>query len=192
MRRLVLRLALAVALVGAGLQAHAADVIEARDVRFERSLADDSWMLWARFSLPVDTRVEHLVRDGVTLYYEVEFDLTRPRRWWWDETVVQARETRALSWHVLTDQYRVQAGDHTRSYATLAQAVEAITQVAGWRVVPSEHLEPNTRYEARLRMRLDLERLPRHYQLGSTVSNWDISSPWTRFTLTTAIPASAR
>ncbi|MFA7505007.1 MAG: DUF4390 domain-containing protein [Burkholderiaceae bacterium] len=193
MLRSALLLALWVALAGAGLQARADQAIRVEDIRFERSLADDSWMLWARFSLPVDAKIEQALRDGVTLYYVVEFDIIRPRWWWWDEQTVEARQVHSLSYHLLTQRFRANIGGDVRHFASLAQAAQAIAQVSGWSVVPVEDLAPNTSYEARLRLRFDRDRLPRSFQLGALTNNdWDIDSEWKRFTLTTATPASAR
>lgn len=193
MLRSALLLALSIALAGAGSLARAADTIGVENIRFERSLADDAWLLWARFDLPIDDKIEQALRDGVSLYYVVEFDLTRPRWWWWDENTVEARQVHTLSYHLLTQQFRATIGDEVQQFSTLAQAAQAIAQVSGWSVVPADALEPNTRYEARLRLRFDRDRLPRSYQLGALTNNdWDIASEWKRFTLTTATPASAR
>src|SRR5690606_17857598 len=148
---------------------------------------------WARFKLPVDARIEQALRDGVTLYYVVEFDLTRPRWWWWDEQTVEARRVHALSFHLLTQRFRANIGGEVRDFATLAEAAQAVAQVTGWNVVPVEELGPNTHYDARLRLRFDRDRLPKPYQLGALTNNdWDIGSEWKGFTLTTATPASAR
>lgn len=194
MLRSALLLALWIALAGAGSPAQAADTIRVEDIRFERSLADDAWMLWARFEVPIDDRIDQALRDGVSLHYVVEFDITRPRWWWWDEKTVQARRVHTLSYHLLTQKYRATVGDkETRQFASLPEAVQAIAQVSGWSVAPADALEPGTQYEASLRLRFDRERLPRSYQLGALTNNdWDIPSEWKRFTLTTATPASAR
>lgn len=194
MLRSALLLALMIALAGAGSLARADDTIRVEDIRFERSLADDAWMLSARFHVPIDDRIEQALRDGVSLYYVVEFDITRPRWWWWDESTVEARQVHTLSYHLLTQQFRATIGDREQQqFATLAEAAQAIAQVSGWSVVPADALEPGTHYEARLRLRFDRERLPRSYQLGALTNNdWDIGSEWKRFTLTTATPASAR
>src|SRR5690606_22151664 len=125
MLRSALLLALWIALAGAGAQARAADTIRVEDVRFERSLADDAWLLWARFKLPVDARIEQALRDGVTLYYVVEFDLTRPRWWWWDERTVEARQVHTLSYHLLTQRFRANIDGDVQHFATLAEAAQA-------------------------------------------------------------------
>src|SRR5690606_22042409 len=144
MLRSALLLALWIALAGAGPLARAADTIQVEDVRFERSIASEAWMLWARFKLPVDARIDQALRDGVTLYYVVEFDLTRPRWWWWDEQTVEARRVHALSFHLLTQRFRANIGGEVRDFATLAEAAQAVAQVTGWNVVPVEELGPNT------------------------------------------------
>ncbi|MCO5118056.1 MAG: DUF4390 domain-containing protein [Burkholderiaceae bacterium] len=191
MLRSALLLALWIALAGAGSQARADDTIRVEDIRFERSLADDAWLLWARFSVPAGPRIEQALRDGVTLHYVVEFDLTRPRWWWWDQKTVEARQAHTLSYHLLTQRFRAGIDGDVREFATLAEAAQAVAQVSGWSVVAD--LEPNTSYEARLRLRFDRDRLPKSYQLGAMTNNdWDIDSEWKRFTLTTATSASAR
>lgn len=192
MLRSALLLALMLALAGAGLLARADEAVRVDEVRFERSIDDEAWLLWAYFDLPLGTRAEQALHDGVTLYYVVEFDLTRPRWWWWDEATITARQTRVLSWHLLTRQYRVEIGGKAQFYASFERAASAVARVSGWNVAPVDTLVANTRYEARLRLRLDRERLPRAYQLGTLADNeWNRGGEWIRFTLTTALSADA-
>ena len=136
MLRSALLLALSIALAGAGSPARAADTIRVEDLRFERSLADDAWMLWARFELPIDDRIDQALRDGVSLHYVVEFDLTRPRWWWWDAEVAAETRTWRLAYHALTRSYRLISDGVIEPFETLDEAVRALSRVRGWRVAP--------------------------------------------------------
>ena len=65
--------------------AHSADAIEAQSVLLEPAPGGDGWLLSADFTLALPARLEEAVSRGVALYFVLEFELNRPRWYWWDE-----------------------------------------------------------------------------------------------------------
>lgn len=180
-RALVL-VAMFLAVVPAMRSALAADAIEARDVRIERSAGGEGWVLAADFNVPLPDRLEDAVSRGVALYFVVEFELVRPRWYWWDATAASASQTWRLSYHALTRQYRVTLNNgFAQVFYTLDDAVQALSRVRGWRVVEAAQVSAGTEYLAQVRMRLDASMLPKPFQVTAiTNRDWNLQAEWTR------------
>jgi len=164
-------------------QALAADAIEVRSASLARSPAGDGWLLSADFSVPLQTQQGDAINRGVTLYFTVDFQLIRPRWYWWDEKVAQASRTYRVSYHALTRQYRLTHDALLpRSFDTLGEALDAMSQLRGWKVLDAGEVQKGGEYEAGVRMRLDTSLLPVPLQAG-TIANrdWTLQAEWKRF-----------
>src|SRR4026207_2049864 len=64
----------------------------------------------ADFAFELTPRLAEVVANGVPLYFRVEFELTRPRWYWFDETAASSRLQLRLSYHALSRQYRLSTG----------------------------------------------------------------------------------
>lgn len=170
------------ALLPAMRSALAADAIEASDVRIEHSVSDDGWVLAADFHVPLPERLEDAVRRGVALYFVVEFELVRPRWYWWDAKVASATQTWRLGYHALTRQYRVTLNNgFAQPFQSLDEALHALSRVRGWRVLDAGQISAGTEYLAQVRMRLDASMLPKPFQVSAiTNRDWNLQSEWTR------------
>ena len=60
-----------------------ADDIDVLDARLAAS--EEGLLLSADFAFEFNSRLSETVANGVPLYFVVEFELTRPRWYWWDE-----------------------------------------------------------------------------------------------------------
>lgn len=180
-RALVL-VAMFLAVLPAMRSALAADAIEASDVRIEHSASDDGWVLAADFHVPLPDRLEDAVRRGVALYFVVEFELVRPRWYWWDATVASATQIWRLGYHALTRQYRVTLNNgFAQPFQSLDEALHALSRVRGWRVLDAGQVSAGTEYLAQVRMRLDASMLPKPFQVSAiTNRDWNLHSEWTR------------
>lgn len=144
--------------------------------------ADDAVVLSANASIEIHPVLEDVVARGVPLYFVVEFELTRPRWYWLDETVSERTLTYRLSYHALTRQYRLSTGALHQNFPSLAQAVAVISSLRDWPVADKSALRPGTDYEARLRVRLDLSRLPKPIQVSAIgAPEWLLESQWLRW-----------
>lgn len=180
-------LTVAVWVVSAGFapQSRAADVIEARSATLEPPADGDGWELAADFTIPLPGRLEEAVNRGVALHFVVEFELARPRWYWWDERTAQASHAYRLSYHALTRQYRVTRDGFAQAFATLDEALRTMSRVRGWRVLGPEQVRPGTEYQAQVRMRLDVSMMPKPFQVTAiTNRDWNLHAEWTRFRFT--------
>jgi len=158
-----------------------ADNIEVREARLEA--VDEGIALRADFAFEFNPRLEEAVRGGVPLYFAFEFELTRPRWWWFDEKTVSKRHQVKLSYHPLSRQYRLAAGVIQQSFGTLEEALVVLRRISGWIVVERTAPLQDGAYDAAVRMRLDLTLLPKPFQVSALTSrDWRLESPWRRFT----------
>ncbi len=157
-----------------------ADEIEVREVVLRR--ADDGYVLDADFAFELSPRLAAVVANGVPLYFRVDFELTRRRWYWFDDTAVAQRLELRLSYHALSRQYRLSAGALQQSFPSLEEALQVLRRVRNWLVVERSAALANADYEAAVRMRLDTALLPKPFQLSAlTGRDLQLESPWKRF-----------
>ena len=157
-----------------------ADDIEVRDVAL-RSV-EEGLALDADFAFELTPRLADVVANGVPLYFRVEFELTRRRWYWFDDTAVSRRLQLRLSYHALSRQYRLSAGALQQSFPTLEEALNVLKRVRNWLVVDRTVRLSNVDYDAGVRMRLDTALLPKPFQLSAlTGRDLHLESPWKRF-----------
>ena len=179
------RLLLVLAFIAAALDVSSvfADVIEARNVSVVQ--ADDALVVRADFGFDLTQRLEEALNNGVALYFVVEFELLRPRWYWFDEKAAAEKLTLRLVYHPLSRQYRVARGALYQNFPTLAEALRTVGTVRNWAVVERERLKPEGGYVALLRMRLDTTQLPKPLQVSAFASReWTLASDWTRVAFT--------
>ena len=172
--------------------AHSADAIDVEQVAFEPSADGEAWVLSSDFSLTLSPALEDAVNRGVPLYFLVEFEMRRPRWYWWDDRAAVATQTHRLSYFALTRQYRVLLNGVSLSFSTLSEALDAMSHLRGWRVMPRERVRPGVSYEGWLRLRLDTDQLPKPFQITAITSrDWNPQSEWKRFNIKQELPKSA-
>jgi hypothetical protein len=172
--------ALALGGVLAGASAARADDIEVSDVRL--AATEDGVVLAADFAFDLNPRLAEAVTNGVPLYFAVEFELTRPRWYWFDEKAAVKRLQLRLSYHALSRQYRLSTGVLQQNYATLEEALNVLRRVRNWQVVDRSAVLAEASYDAAVRMRLDVTLLPKPFQLSALTSrDLNLESPWKRF-----------
>ena len=88
-----------------------------------------------------------------------------------------------LSYHALTRQYRLSSGPLHQSFASLDEAVGAMSQLRGWQVIDNkEAIHEDRVYQAALRLRLDLTQMPKTFQVSALSSrDWTLASDWLRW-----------
>lgn len=164
-----------------------AEGIEIPHILLEAS--DEGYTLDADFEIDLNPRLEDAINNGVALYFEVEFELTRKRWYWFDEHPVSRQLTLRLSYHALTRQYRISRGALHQSFSSLTDALRALSRVRSWRVLERGEVGAGTDYEAALRMRLDLTQLPKPFQVSAlTNRDWNLASEWRRWPLHVRAP----
>lgn len=145
---------------------------------------EEGLVLDADFAFELSPRLSEVVANGVPLYFRVDFELTRRRWYWFDETAASKKLELRLSYHALSRQYRLSTGLLQQSFATLDDALNVLKHVRSWLVVDRTVTFDEADYEAAVRMRLDSTLLPKPFQLSALTSReLQLDSPWKRFTV---------
>ena len=167
-----------------------ADEIEVADAHL--SATEDGLVLAADFAFELNPRLAEVITNGVPLYFVVEFELTRPRWYWFDEkAAVKSMQVR-LSYHALSRHYRLSTGVLQQNYQTLEEALNVLRRVRNWQVVDRGAGLTDATYEAAVRMRLDVTLLPKPFQLSALTSrDLNLESPWKRFSFRPPAPSLA-
>ncbi|MEN7528130.1 MULTISPECIES: DUF4390 domain-containing protein [unclassified Cupriavidus] len=160
-----------------------AQLIETNDARIEYT--DGAFELATSFDFDLPPALEDALHKGISLYFVVDFQLSRPRWYWFDEKPVNITRSVRLSYQPLTRQYRVSTGGLQLPFNRLKGALQFIQQVRGWRVFERRDVKPGETYHVETRMRLDLSQLPKPFQVNAVnTRDWNLSSEWKRFNYT--------
>src|SRR5205085_10631408 len=154
--------------------------IEVREARLHA--VEEGLVLDSDFSFELTPRLAEVVSNGVPLYFRVDFELTRRRWYWLDETAASKRLQLRLSYHALSRQYRLSTGLLQQSFATLEEALNVLKHLRSWLVVDRTVTFYDADYEAAVRMRLDSTLLPKPFQVSALTSReLQLESHWKRF-----------
>ncbi len=160
-----------------------AQVIEATDARIE--FQDGGFELAASFDFDLPPVLEDALHKGISLYFAVDFQLSRSRWYWFDDKPVNTTRSVRLSYQPLTRQYRVSTGGLQLPFTRLKSALQFIQRVRGWRVFERNAVKAGETYHAEVRMRLDLSQLPKPFQINAVnTREWNLASDWRRFVYT--------
>ncbi len=167
-------------LVWFGASATVAQAVEVSDPRLE--YGDGGWNLSVNFDFELPGALEDAINKGIPLYFVTEFDLNRPRWYWFDEKPISVRRTVRIAFHPLTRQYRVSTGGLQIPFARLSDALGFVKRVRGWRVIERQAVKTGIPYVGEVRMRLDVSQLPKPFQINAVnTSDWNLASDWLRF-----------
>ena len=130
--------------------------------------AEDGYSLAANFNVNIGTHLEDiLTKGGVPLYFNLEFILERPRKYWVAEHITSRTEVYRLTYSGLTRQYRLSSG---------------LGRIGGLPVVDKGRLLPSESYDAAVRLSLDRAQLPKPFQLDAiTDKEWQIAAKTLRW-----------
>lgn len=156
------------------------------------SPSDDGYTLSADFNINLNARLDEAIAKGITLYFVVDFELTRSRWYWLDEQVISRSQTFQLSYHALTRQYRLSSGALHQAFPTLDDAQRLLSRLRNWQVLDKGSVKPDQTYLAGVRMRLDLTQMPKTFQVNALANrDWNLSSDWVRWNFTPVDTATA-
>ncbi|MES2353905.1 MAG: DUF4390 domain-containing protein [Pseudomonadota bacterium] len=146
-------------------------------------LVDESYQLSATFDVNFTQTIDDAINRGLTIPFIIEYEITRPRWYWLNETVVSGSRSRQISYNALTRQYRLTIGTLYQNFDRLEDVKQVLSSVRGTDVAERGALNRGARYEVGVRMRLDVSRLPKPFQVNALASKeWSLPSDWYRFT----------
>lgn len=149
-------------------------------------LVDGVYLLDANLALDFGDEALEALDSGVPLTVVVELDIVEVRRLVWDKSIAKLEAKHQLRVHALSGQYILENlnSGASRSYTTVAAAVEALGMLESFPMLDGYLLKPGKRYDLRLRARLDIEALPSPLRPMAYLSSlWRQDSEWSRWPL---------
>ena len=155
-------------------------------VKFAELRADeDAYVLNAEFDLAVNPTLEEALQKGVPLYFVFEFELLRSRWYWLDEKTLSFSTQYRVSYNALTRQYRLASGLLGQNFEGIDEVERFLSRVTSRTVASRGELTKGIRYEAAVRLRLDVNALPKPFQVNALASReWSLQSEWYRWSFT--------
>lgn len=156
-----------------------------------RILADGRMAVDSRFRTELPEPLQNALKQGVPLDFALSYRLERPAlaayrdklsRWMGDGHSVDYR----LSFHPLTNRYRVSVGRFSVEYHDLDTAVKSVGATANWQVLHRHALSGSTPADvkAQIRLRLHTKNLPKPFQINAFTSDgWQLDSGWKTLTI---------
>jgi Domain of unknown function (DUF4390) len=155
--------------------------VKAAELRIE----EGEVLLNAEFDFSLNPTLEEALEKGIPLYFDLDFELKRARWYWIDEKVVQTTLVYRVSYNQLTRQYRVASGLLTQTFNSLEEVEHFIGRITSRPVAAADALTKGAKYDAAVRLRLDVNQLPKPFQVNALASReWTLASDWNRWTFT--------
>jgi hypothetical protein len=146
---------------------------------------EEGYFLEADFEIALNPTLEDALNKGVPLYFLLEFEVIRPRWYWFNEKVINTQQQYRLSYNALTRQYRLGFGSLFHNFSALSEALDFLSHVRRRQVLEPGTLTKGDTYTASVRMRLDVSQLPKPFQLNALASrDWNFGSEWHRWSVT--------
>lgn len=183
-RRRALALAAGLAILAAFPSPRArADVIPVKSA--EMRVEDGEILLNAEFEFALNPTLEEALQKGIPLYFVLEIEIARPRWYWLDEKVQSSTTTWRVSYAPLSQQYRVASGLYSQTLGSIAEVERLVGRVTSRPIARATDFARGARYEAAVRLRLDVNQLPKPFQVNALASReWQLASDWKRFAFT--------
>jgi hypothetical protein len=160
-----------------------ADTIEVKSA--ELHAEEDGYYLNAEFGFTLNPTLDEALQKGVPLYFLLEFELVRPRWYWFDEKVLTATTQYRVSYNALTRQYRAASGLLGQTFESVDELERFLSRVTSREVARRDQLTKGVPYEAAVRLRLDVNQLPKPFQVSALASReWTLQSDWYRWSYT--------
>ncbi len=155
--------------------------VKAAELRIE----EGEVLLNAEFEFSLNPTLEEALEKGIPLYFVLDFELTRGRWYWLDEKVAQTALVYRVSYNALTRQYRVASGLLTQTFNSLEEVERFIGRITSRPVASADALTKGAKYDAAVRLRLDVNQLPKPFQVNALASReWTLASDWQRWSFT--------
>ena len=140
----------------------------------------------SRFQIELPDQLKQALLRGVPLNFTLGWQLSAPTvasyRFKFDQLIGDDSNIYyKLTFHPLTNRYRVTVGAFSTDYDTLDAALRAIGAVANWKVLHKGTLSGTEAREtkAEIRLLLSTSKLPKPFQINALTSkNWHLDSGW--------------
>ena len=140
----------------------------------------------SRFRTDLPDQLKEALKQGVPLHFNLSWQLSAPSvasyKFKFDQLLNNDSTIQyKLSFHPLTNRYRVTVGTFSTEYDTLETALRAVGAVANWKVLSKDALSDVAAKDtkAEIRLLLTTAKLPKPFQINALTSkNWHLDSGW--------------
>lgn len=117
------------------------------------NLNDGVYQLHARVKYPANDEIAMALQDGVSLSYDLDVEIARARRFWFDAGITAVTLRRQLTYHAVSERYVVRdpRSGAQSSFATLEEALEFIGTVDGWPILVASQVPNEGDYRVNVR-----------------------------------------
>jgi len=142
--------------------------------------------LSAHIQYPLTEPIRSALRDGVTLAFDLDLNMSKHRRLWLNATVLDMTLRRELTYHAVTDRYVVRndAGEEQASFPTLEDALDALGRIEELPVLVKSQLRGDGPWQVSVRAGVRRGRMPDTLRtLMFWTDGWHRTSDWYTWTL---------
>ena len=140
----------------------------------------------SRFRTDLPDQLQEALKQGVPLHFNLSWQLSAPSmssyKFKFDQLLNNDSTIQyKLSFHPLTNRYRVTVGTFSTEYDTLETALRAVGAVVNWKVLSKGALSDVAAKDtkAEIRLLLTTAKLPKPFQINALTSkNWHLDSGW--------------
>lgn len=140
----------------------------------------------SRFRTDLPDQLKEALKQGVPLHFNLSWQLSAPSmssyKFKFDQLLNNDSTIQyKLSFHPLTNRYRVTVGTFSTEYDTLETALRAVGAVVNWKVLSKGALSDVATKDtkAEIRLLLTTAKLPKPFQINALTSkNWHLDSGW--------------
>lgn len=158
-----------------------AEGIQIRNATLE--WAEEGAQLNADIDIQLNQTLIDALNRGVPLYFLTELEINRPRWYLINQTLLSQQRSVRLAYNALTRQYRLSYGNLYQNFDRLEHALRVLGRLRSWSINNSLSLKSNNApLEASLRLRLDMTKLPKPFQVTALSSkDWQLTAEWYRW-----------
>ncbi|MDD4965368.1 DUF4390 domain-containing protein [Halothiobacillus sp.] len=131
--------------------------------------------------LVLDKEMIDAMRNAIPLNLSMISVIESPRDWWFPDEVASDQRRYQLEYHALSKTWLVtDTLEHeARSFSTLDGALRSLQRIRAWPVTTAKHLKGRGPLVGRVRMVLDVNKLPLPLRLPALFdSRWSLNSDW--------------
>ncbi|CAM8274034.1 DUF4390 domain-containing protein [Candidatus Methylopumilus universalis] len=138
----------------------------------------EAYFLNADFDLSFNDDLDEAIKKGIPINFIIEFELKKPRKYWFDEEVTKKTKEILLTYHALSKQFTLTESENRLiAFDNLTQAKNELKKIKNWRIFDKSQIDDTEKYSAYLQVKLDQTKLPKQLQADITSNQeWQLAS----------------
>ena len=138
----------------------------------------EAYFLNADFDLSFNDDLDEAIKKGIPVNFIIEFELKKPRKYWFEEEVTKKTKDILLTDHALSKQFTLTESENRLiAFDNLTQAKNELKKIKNWRIFDKSQIDDTEKYSAYLQVKLDQTKLPKQLQADITSNQeWQLAS----------------